>query len=511
MGKFKLPDKNEFAKIVEDAFSSEEIHSFSSEYKQKKDNIQRGTIMKKSNNRAERAFVGVVAAAVMAVVAIPTGVVLSNRKTVNGTTPGTDENEVIVEATENPDPMAGIEDVTEIPEITEDPKKYDFGWLPEDMSFDDDGAYAGKIHRYSDGAGITPRLFKNIGDRDLIPIAIYEFPTKDEYDLEGRHVTIFYASEFRESKPNTFGRNVWITFEGSQYAVFLYVSDNVEDDILEKIIENISLVPTDEDYANDYEKEYNESIKAREKVAELDKENETDITETPAENDVQDEFNCIKIGETYTDIFDYHQDYKTVMDITLTDAYLTDSFDGITTDGIGWDADFSEFADENGKILDCYTVWYENDKQPDDGSNKIIDTETVGSKILIVNMTLTNQSDARDDYNILSYLRTVHDGKIYAVNGAYRYRKYSDCSYSCNMDGLRYGGQFSLSVNGTKGDKNSVILEPGESADIRLAYFLPESDVDSPLYLDLTTIDLGTGHDSLDGHTLVDISGVKER
>ncbi len=47
MERSKLPGKKEFDKIVEEAFYADERHSFSPQYKQKKDNIQRGIIMKK--------------------------------------------------------------------------------------------------------------------------------------------------------------------------------------------------------------------------------------------------------------------------------------------------------------------------------------------------------------------------------------------------------------------------------------------------------------------------------
>lgn len=510
MGRSKLPNKKEFDRIVEEAFSSDERHSFSEQYKQKKDNIQRGIIMKKINNKPERIFVGAVAAAVMAVVAIPTGVVIKNKLNPDDIVPGTDENAVIVEATENPDPMAGIEDVTEIPEIAEEPKTIEFGWLPEDMPYNEDGQYAGKIHRESDDAGITPRLFKNMGDRDLLTMSIYSFPTKDEYDLDGRHVTIYYSYDFREVKPNAFGRNVWIRFEGSQYAVFLYVTDNLEDDVLAEIIENISLVPSEEDNASDYEKEYNEIISSRENSGDPDN---SGIAENPAdfgEPITRDELNLISIGEKANKTFDHWEDHTTVMDITVTDAYITDSFDGLTTDGIGWDTDFSEYTDENGKVIDSYTEWYEDVKQPDGLYRKeLIDSETVGSKILIVNMTLTNNSDAQDEFGLTPWLMTIHDGKAYALDD---FDRLKGCNYLCNMEALacERNLHFSLSVDGTKGSKNSVLLEPGESTNIRLAYLIHENEIGN-LYLNATYYSYGASRDDLAKETLVDLCGIEER
>lgn len=132
---------------------------------------------------------------------------------------------------------------------------YEFGWLPDDMSVVNEY----KLRRSSDGAGITPMLYKNIGDLELVPMSTFDFPTKEEYDLEGKHVTIFYASKFHEGEPDIYRRNIWITFEGSDYAVFLYVTDNLETDTLKKIIENISLVPSEKDWGGDLKFAYEQS------------------------------------------------------------------------------------------------------------------------------------------------------------------------------------------------------------------------------------------------------------
>lgn len=508
----KLPNKKEFDKIVEDAFLADERYSFSEQYKQKRDTIQRGITMKKNINKSERIFTGAVAAAVLAVVAIPAGVVMKNKLESNENIAGTDENAVVLEGTENPDLITDpdeVQDITELPVFTEEPKTYEFGWLPEDMSFDEDGY---KIHRSSDRAGITPRLFKYSSEQELIPLAIYNFSSKDEYDLEGRHVKIYYSEGFREYEPTIFGRNIWITFEGSQYAVFLYVCDGIDDDDLAKIIENISLVPAEEDNSEDYTREYNECLK------ELSEQGiEWDTNESPANIEspvTADDLECIKIGDTFTDTFKYYDDHDTVMDITVTDAYITDSFDGLTTDGIGLDADFSDFADENGNIIDCYTEWYKNVEQPDGTTKKeIIDTETVGSKILIVDIKYENKSDAQDEYNIIPALMSYYDGELLYIDDAKKAVQNGECLYDCNMEGLDSERHFafSLSVNGTKGEKNAVVLEPGESADVRLAFFIHEDEADDDLMLDLTTIDYGITNPVGNNGVFVKLSDLQER
>lgn len=502
MERSKLPNKKEFERIVEEAFSVDERHSFSEQYKQKKDNIQRGIIMKKINNKPERIFVGAVAAAVLAVVAVPTGVVMKNKLDPQETVPGTDENAVIVEATENPEEISEpAADVDIVPEFTEDPKTFEFGWMPDNMTSD-----GWKYHSDDHNACITPILYKYTPDQELLPREGFPTATVDEYPLEGRNVKIFYSCNFRTIAPNSFERNVWITFEGSQYAVFLFVSDGVDDEDLKKVIENISLVPADEDNSNVYEEPAQEEHPA-------DGTNAASF-ETP-EGVSSEDLKTIALGETFTDTFDFWEDHTTVMDVTPTNAYITSSFDDIATDCIGLDADYSNFTDENGNIIDCYTEWFKDVQQPDGTYKKeIIDTETVGSKILVVDMTLTNRSDMSDEYNIHPTLMTDYDGKLLRLTEAERAVKNGDCSYYCNMDELCGDRQaaFSLSVNGTKGAHNSVILEPGESAEVRLAFLLREEETDRKLYLSIIDQGFSTDDESyLDSNVFLDLSGVAEK
>lgn len=475
MERSKLPSKKEFDRIVEEAFSADERHSFSPQYKQKKDNIQRGIIMKKTNNKLERVFVGAVAAAVLAVVAVPTGVVLKNKLAPAEIVPGTDENAVVVEATKDPEEITEpATDVDIAPEFNEEPKTYEFDWLPENMTSD-----GWKLHNSDHTSCITPDIYRYTPDQELLPRENFPTASTDEYTFENKNVKIFYSCDFRTIEENNFGRNVWITFEGSQYAVFLYVSDGVDDEVLKKIIENISLVPTSEDNSQIYE----EPVQKEQPAGDAGSVPVEIPDGIPSEN-----LNLIALGETYTETFDFRQDHTTVMDVTVNDAYITRSLDGIVTDQIGLDADYSKFTDENGNIIDCYTEWYKNIRQPDGTYKKeVIDSETVGSKILVVDMTLTNRSDMRDEYNICPPLMTDYNGKLLQVEQAEEVLKNRECSYYCNMDEIASErcGQFSFAVNGTKGTKNSVVLEPGESAEVRLAFLLRENETDGSLFLGL--------------------------
>lgn len=70
-----IPDSTEWKKIVDEAFSSDETHTFSENYNMKKQALQKGTVMKKNNILMNLT----VAAAAFAVVAFPTGIYLATR------------------------------------------------------------------------------------------------------------------------------------------------------------------------------------------------------------------------------------------------------------------------------------------------------------------------------------------------------------------------------------------------------------------------------------------------
>lgn len=458
--------------------------------------------MKKTNNKLERVFVGAVAAAVLAVVAVPTGVVLKNKLAPEETVPGTDENAVVVEATKDPEEITEpATDVDIAPEFNEEPKTYEFDWLPENMTSD-----GWKLHNSDHTSCITPDIYRYTPDQELLPRENFPTASTDEYTFENKNVKIFYSCDFRTIEENNFGRNVWITFEGSQYAVFLYVSDGVDDEVLKKIIENISLVPTSEDNSQIYE----EPVQKEQLAGDTGSVSVEIPDGIPSEN-----LNLITLGETYTDTFDFWQDHTTVMDITATDAYITRSLDGIVTDPIGLDADYSKFADENGNIINCYKEWYKNVKQNDGNYTKeVVDSETVGSKILVVDMTLTNNSDMSDQYNIHPTLMIDTEGGLLQIEEAESAAKHSEFSCYCNLSemcGAR-SSAFSLSVNGTKGSKNSVLLEPGESAEIRLAFLLREGEADGGLYLSMIDQGFSTDDESyLNSNVFLDLSGVAEK
>ena len=65
-----IPDSTEWKKIVDEAFSSDETHTFSENYNMKKQALQKGTVMKKNN---------ILMNLTVAAAAFPTGIYLATR------------------------------------------------------------------------------------------------------------------------------------------------------------------------------------------------------------------------------------------------------------------------------------------------------------------------------------------------------------------------------------------------------------------------------------------------
>ena len=106
------------------------------------------------------------------------------------------------------------------------------------------------------------------------------------------------------------------------------------------------------------------------------------------------------------------------------------------------------------------------------------------------------------------------DGKLLDIDEAERMERNSEYSYYYNLRNMRgeRSSAFSLSVNGTKGTKNSVSLEPGESAEVRLAFLLREDEIDNGLFLSLRDQGYTTDDESYDFESgILDLSEITER
>ncbi|MCM1547098.1 MAG: hypothetical protein NC034_01955 [Ruminococcus sp.] len=325
---------------------------------------------------------------------------------------------------------------------------FEFGWLPEGFTKPDNDWH------YSNGhEAIGPMLFRIPDDKDHKIDMLYSSEC-ETLELDGKTAMINYRLSYNNGEKINFGRDIWVSFDDTKYLLRLYLTDGISQEDTKKILENIKLVPTDEVCFStilpwDEEEEY---IPPEKKDVDLDK---CDI---------------YKIGDTvsYTGAPEENSGYS----ITINSAEFTDSFEGINTDELGQYCDYSELMDENGNII-------ENTRQyikPGDGIetlDEVVKEENIPMHILKLNVTYTNIADVQNEIGIDPTIINIRNGNFY-------YLGQSDTEYIiCDTARANYdiGGHFSIASE-KMGSKNYVVLEPGESAEVEIAFCVADDETD---------------------------------
>lgn len=326
---------------------------------------------------------------------------------------------------------------------------YEFGWLPEGFAKPDNDWH------YENGSEtIAPLFFRVPDDKDHKIDMLYSAEC-ETLELDGKTAMINYRISYNNGEENNYGREIWVSFDDTKYLLELFITDGISQEDTKKILENIKLVPTDEICFG----------------SRLPWDEEKEEYTPPEKKDVDlDKCDIYKIGDTvsYTGAPEENSGYS----ITINSAEFTDSFEGIDTDGCGWDCDYSELIDENGNII-------ENTRQfikPGDGIetlDEIVKEENIPMHILKLNVTYTNIANVQNEICICPNLINISNGNI-------RYLGQSDSEYIVNdtvREGRDVGLHFSLDSE-KMGSKNYVVLEPGESAEVEIAFFVADDETD---------------------------------
>lgn len=443
MNKNNFPNENKWKKIVEDAFSSDEEHIFSEHYKLNKQQMLRRVTMTKKTFNKKRGL-AVIAAAVAVTAAIPLSVLAYEKLTAKIEKTGNYENTITIQT-----PVADTEN-------TEAPKYmfYEFGWIPEGYVPHEENS---GFKNPENGGRIAPDLYK-LPDDTNVELKLPYSENCQTYESEGKTALINYRS------PNVYNngtlsidRSVYICFEGTTYVLSIHISEDVSDADMKKMIDEITLYPTEERMHGTY-------------IPWLDESNYQSDSYSPQKFYAYEE-NVRTIGDTVSKPYS-GTGRNDGYDVTLNSFELTDSFDGITTDGCGDETDFSHLMDENGNIIENIRTTIKRG----DGVNtidEIISEEVVPMHILKMNVTITNTADIENDICICPTMFIIEDGepKQDWVN--------NKDGYSCLDSLVGYDGQrmwFSLAMDSDqKGGKNHLILAPNESADVQIAFFVDDN------------------------------------
>lgn len=433
-----LPDDNGWDKIISDAFSSNDIHSFSEGYKQKKREMKRSVIMKKNTGNKRTIRMLIAAAAIAA--AVPVSVFAYTKISAEITKTNTYENTVSIGKMNETEEINGF-------------MKPEFTYIPSDMHYNEDGAYAGKYKNAKNG-GMTPVFYK-VPDGGISEKLLFS-EHYEQYDFDDRTVMISYRISFDEEKasPDNFGREVWIAFSGTNYAECIYVTDDISFEEVMNISKGIKLVPSDTEIAGVWT------------APEVFYDNGETLYSCGINVDVS-KANIHLIGEKIP--------YYDNAELTIDNVTIQDTFEGIDTDVIGRPADFSEYADADGKIKTVERTWIVSGNGSDTLDN-VIKTEQINKKVAVIDLTIYNNSDTESDFCICPKIYRVYEGKFYR----------SGCVPFENANGVTDSGFFTdygsfCSFKTDKsGGKNHVLLAPGESAKVQLAFLI--DDTEEPLY-----------------------------
>lgn len=252
---------------------------------------------------------------------------------------------------------------------------------------------------------------------------------------------------------------LWVLFDNTPYVAEIYVNEIPMDEV-QKLAEGLELIPSDTETAGIW-RDSNELVDEGSVVTYSDDVDMSKIEVLSA----GDSFKC------------YSNDN---LDIHIDDISLQKSFDGITTNSIGYDdfdVDFEKYLDENGKLAaERVTV------KKGDGVNtldEVICREKVDRSVIVMTLTCTNNGNEQGGICFFPKMFRIADGK--AIDLTYPYPdKTIMVSYGDKMlasDNVH----FSFYTSG-KHEKNSALIEAGESVTVRLA-FIADDDCLDTLYI----------------------------
>ncbi len=470
MKKSEFPNEMEWDKIVEEAFSSDDVHIFSEHYSLRKQQMLRRNNMTHKKFNKKRG-IGLVVAAAVAAVAIPTTIFAYEKLTFKIEKTAKYENTITIQIPSDEEATAeqGYMD-------------FELGWIPDGFEYNEQD---GKYRNAETNGGITA-IFYKLPDDTTVEISLPFSADCETYETEGKTAFINYREPDVYFTDNKFTREIFVTFGDTNYVLDLFITSDISQEDMYKFIDNINLVPTDE-------KSYGTYIPWLEDNKNKGQTNNSSATKTDKKNISEEkirqfEENKRNIGDTISYPFNgegTHSGY----DITLNSVELTDSFEGIHTDGCFREWDYSDLMDENGNIVENIRTGIKYG----DGVNtndEIVSEEVVPIHIMKVNVTYTNTSDVEQEFCIHPYFFTFRDGVPFSDWG---YDSENEIGYFDSVMGRsRNYEHFSLDAAPEyRGEKNYIVLEAGESADVQLAYFV-DDELKDEVYLDFRVSGGGT-------------------
>lgn len=324
-----------------------------------------------------------------------------------------------------------------------------FGWIPEGMGYNSDSGKYTDILDPDSGRIITPVFWKIIeGENFSVPV---RYSAAHEVYTSENGATVFII------KKDTGSDQLWVIFNDTPYVAQIYVK-GFDSDEIKQLADGLSLVPSDTETA---------AIWQEPEAVTLSKA-EAEIT-----HEIKD-MNLCTVGDTI---------YQKDMEIHIDSVEIQENFYGVTTDCIGLPTDYSDHLDQSGKITDERILI-----ELGDGVNTLdteLSREKVTRSVIVMKLTGTNKSETSQNLRINPKMFRLADETIVglsepSISSEQNYAVHYNLTDRLDTD----DSAFSFYANSENTEKNSVILQSGESVSVQLA-FIADNDYLDSIYFDM--------------------------
>lgn len=430
MKKNTIFSDNEWNDIVEYAFSEESPQpEFSEGYIRRREELI-SSVRPKHKKMKLSAVIAIVAAA-----CFPATVYAANKiMQIRAEQSATYQQKVIIE------PLTS----EAVSEKFEGYRELKLNYIPDGLAM----RYDGKYHDPNSEKAMTPLLYR-FNEGKGISDAVDYSSSSVTFELDGKSAVFVDRIDGYD--------RLWVLFENTPYAADIYVNDVPMDEV-KKLAEGLELVPSDVETAGIWQ-DINELVDEGSVVSYS---NDVDMSKVKV----------LSAGDSFKDYLNEN------LDIHIDDISLQKNFDGITTNSIGnddFDVDFRKYLDENGELTaERVTI------KRGDGVNTLdeeISREKVDRSVIVMTLTCTNNGNERGGICFYPKMFRMVDGKAIDLTEP-------DSTTFIGYGDKKLGGDnvhFSFYTSGEH-EKNSALIEAGESVTVRLAFIADDDRLDT-LYI----------------------------
>ncbi len=320
--------------------------------------------------------------------------------------------------------------------------KLNFGYLPEYLDTADAPYKLGIKTQTGDIApsGLTFRLFRNETAKDL---EIFYVGSATECMFGDNQGAVMKIDTGIESDGDNYDKEFLINFADMGYVLHCYVSERISEDEMMKIANGLSLTETDKEHAfiiDTY-------IPTTDNGGII--EPSSDIVYSYAEDAVVRE-----LGETFN--ITAHNGDIDGNDYTLCvkNIEIRDNVKGLDYRSFNLAKDISDYVDENGNFKTYDRKIYNYG----DGVNSISSikkTETVGRKIILIDIEVTNNEKSANEFYI--------DAGICSISGTHEANRFN------NFEASYISGQY-----GGTGGYYHIPFEAGEKKTVTYGFVIDD-------------------------------------